>query len=130
MDSREEKRIFSRSNVNNRVEIITDDGVLSGQLGDVGMSGLSIRTDATLPAGAEYPVAILLEMADSAELRLNMQGRIARVDGEGMAVEFTEIEADSFDHLRKLVLYNTEETEKVENEFEANPGIKRGGGTA
>lgn len=125
MGSKDEKRAFSRAFAHNRVEIGSGDDTLTGRLGDIGMNGLFVVTDGTLPTGHEFPVRVFLEISENESLRLNMQGRIARTTGQGMAVEFTEIESDSFEHLRKLVLYNAVEPQKAEREFDEHPGIRR-----
>lgn len=111
-----------------KVEITGDDGtVVSGQLKDVSVNGLFVGTTETLPIGAEYPVSILLETADGHAIELLMKGRITRLDSEGIAVQFTEIDADSLDHLRNLVMYNAKDPDQVEHELERHLAFRRPG---
>lgn len=128
MQDGSDKREFSRAFVAKKVEITGDDGtVVSGQLKDVSVNGLFVGTTETLPIGAEYPVSILLETADGHAIELLMKGRITRLDSEGIAVQFTEIDADSLDHLRNLVMYNAKDPDQVEHELERHLAFRRPG---
>ncbi len=42
-----------------------------------------------------------------------------------LAVEFTELDPDSYNHLRRLILSNAKDPEKAEQEFESHWGIRR-----
>jgi hypothetical protein len=42
-----------------------------------------------------------------------------------LAVSFTELELDSYDHLRRLIMNNTDEPERAEREFLSHWGIRR-----
>ena len=42
-----------------------------------------------------------------------------------MAVQFNEMETDSFVHLRNLVLYNSADTARVEQELRDHLGLRR-----
>jgi len=52
---------------------------------------------------------------------------IVRSDQDGMGVEFTEMPLESYDHLRKMVLLNATDPERVEQEFRDHIGLKRAG---
>ncbi len=57
--------------------------------------------------------------------KIETEGRVQRVTGEGMAIEFTLIEVESFGHLRELILRNTDYVRKVEKELRGHAGIKK-----
>ncbi len=46
-----------------------------------------------------------------------MKGEVVRVEEDCIALYFFEIDLDSFFHLRNIVYYNTEDADKIENEF-------------
>ncbi|MGE0684275.1 MAG: hypothetical protein AB7P69_25630, partial [Candidatus Binatia bacterium] len=59
-------------------------------------------------------------------VRVEVGGKVVRVDTDGMGVEITEIVGvESFEHLRNLVRYNSADTDQVEQEFHDHIGIKR-----
>ncbi len=45
----------------------------------------------------------------SSDLVLRMQGRVVRSQPEGVAVQFEEIDLDSFYHLKNIVYYNSDD---------------------
>ena len=48
-----------------------------------------------------------------------------RITEEGIALVFTEVGLEAYEHLHNLVLLNTDDTEKVEQEFNAHLGLKK-----
>lgn len=53
----------------------------------------------------------------SSQLRLVMKGTVVRVDGDGIALHFTEIDIDSFYHLKNIIYYNSNDPDAIEEEF-------------
>ena len=53
----------------------------------------------------------------TSELRLEMKGEIVRVEENGVALHFTEIDLDSFYHLKNIVYYNSEDPDTIQAEF-------------
>lgn len=91
----------------------------------VSMSGLRIPYKGALPEpGTACHVAIVLRAFDH-RLPIEAAGRIIRSDPGSLAMEFVELDLDSYQHLRQLILNNTDEPEKAEQEFLSNPGIRR-----
>jgi hypothetical protein len=54
----------------------------------------------------------------SDELVLSMQGEVVRVQKEGIAVKFCEIDLDSFYHLKNIVYYNSENPDELTGELD------------
>ncbi len=50
----------------------------------------------------------------SSDLVLRMQGRVVRAQPGGLAVQFEEIDLDSFYHLKNIVYYNTDDPDGEE----------------
>ena len=50
-------------------------------------------------------------------LRLTMKGKIVRVDSDRVALSFTEIDLDSFYHLKNIIYYNANDPDTIEQEL-------------
>jgi hypothetical protein len=121
------RREFTRVPVQVEVEVTSEKPpTVSGQATDVSLKGRYLVCDNPLPLGSDCRVALLLGGRENS-LRIEVCGKIARVDDAGMGLEITEIMGlDSFEHLRNLVLYNsTTDTGQVEGEFDSHVGLKR-----
>lgn len=60
------------------------------------------------------------------EVTIRVHARIARRDGEGAAIQFTEIHgAESWNHLRELVRLRSGGDDEIEQDFERHVGIER-----
>ncbi len=66
--------------------------------------------------GEECGVELRLAGASS-DLVLRMQGRVVRCQEEGIAIQFEEVDLDSFYHLKNIVYYNTKDPDAVDREF-------------
>jgi len=53
----------------------------------------------------------------SSELRIEMKGEVVRVDSEGIALHFTEVDLDSFYHLKNIIYYNSEDPDAIRSEL-------------
>jgi len=53
----------------------------------------------------------------SSQLRLSMKGTIVRVDADRIGVHFTEIDLDSFYHLKNIIYYNSSDPDAIEQEL-------------
>lgn len=54
-----------------------------------------------------------------------MKGRVQRISEDGIAILFTEVGLEAYEHLHNLVLLNTDDPEKVEQEFDDDIGLKK-----
>ena len=119
------KREFSRSRASVRAKASTDCGVtVEGESCDVSLNGLSVATTKTLPLDMPCAVTLTLE-GGAGEIRIEAKGKVARIDGETMAIEFTGLDGDSVEHLRNLILYNADNSERTEQEFHDHLGLKQ-----
>jgi hypothetical protein len=120
------QREFTRIPIQLEVQVTpTRQPASSYQVRDVSMKGLYLLCEQPLPMGAECRITLLLGDKEN-PVRIEVGGKVARVDADGMGVEITEIVGvESFAHLRNLVLYNSSNTEQVEREFHDHIGIKR-----
>jgi hypothetical protein len=70
----------------------------------------------SLEVGQEVAVTIHLEL-QAPELDVRVKGRIVRADQSTVAVDFSEVELESFRHLFGLVQYNAPEPEAIGQEL-------------
>jgi len=87
------------------------------------MKGMLVQTLAQLPVGLECEITISLV---EHEIEIQLMGTVVRNYPEGIAFQFTKIMGpESFAHLRNLVLYNAQDVDQVEHEFETHAGIRK-----
>ena len=125
MTSIENKRDFTRAVVGIEAEIIAEDIFIHGLVGDVSLKGLFLICDEQMPEGSECTVHLLLGDPESPHLCIETKGVVVRNLGNGIAIEFTEIDLDSYGHLKNLVSMNVAEVEQVESEFKNHLGLKK-----
>ncbi len=93
------------------------DVTVKGEVENLSVKGMSVKTGQKINPG--ITVSILLDLSDkSSRLTLNLIGEITRQDSDGMAVEFTEIDTDSFVHLRNVISRTLLNEEKIAREFD------------
>ncbi len=120
------KREFTRVNTIIEARVTAGDTVVqSARTRDISMNGLFVETNERLEPGIPCEIVLFLGRSAS-DYRIEAHGKIVRSDDSGIAVEFTDIVGvDSYDHLRNLVLYNSSNTEQVEEELRTHLGIRR-----
>jgi hypothetical protein len=123
---REEKREFLRVPFVTEAQIIVGDCAIRSTTGiDVSLSGLRLSTAETAPpVGAPCSVKIRLGGREQ-ELVIEAQGAVIRTEPGHVAVRFSELDYDSYQHLRQLILLNSEDPERAEEEFSEHWGIRR-----
>jgi hypothetical protein len=120
----ESTREFSRIPLRLEVQLLLEDGSeVFGNGVDLSLKGAFCETEASPPVGTPCTVALTFDSGDN-KLSFYAAGRIARVADHGLAVEFTELELESFHHLRNLIRFNAPDPEAVDREFETHVGLK------
>jgi hypothetical protein len=118
----QERRARTRVGYKGSVELIHGDGLPArAVIRDISINGLFVETEAELTEGQSCRVVV--HLGQTADIFLTVQGRVSRVGEGGLGIAFESIDPDSFDHLRKLVLYNSPQPDRIENEFK-KPGLK------
>lgn len=118
-----DKRKRTRVDFSIKVEIArTGDEFKYMDLRDLSMRGLYAYTRKPFNIGEDCDIRIgLLDGNDEAVIVL--KGVVVRTDDKGMGIQFTEIDADGFQHLRNIMYYNTGDPEKIDKEL-ALPSFK------
>ncbi|MCH8924496.1 MAG: PilZ domain-containing protein [Planctomycetes bacterium] len=102
------------------VTVISDEIEFSSNVVDVSMNGVFIRSGELIPAGSKCRV----RLSNDSGLLIDAEGEVSRVDADGMAVQFTSLEVDDYQHLRRLVHYNAADADRVAGEIEDSSGIR------
>jgi len=125
-DQANEKREFIRVPFNTEVEIQTQGRTITSRAPiDISMTGLRLAIEQSVPpAGASCNVKIILA-ASEPRVVIEAQGTVIRSGTGSLAVTFTELDLDSYHHLRQLIMNNTDEPERAEREFISHWGIRR-----
>ncbi|MFP4039571.1 MAG: PilZ domain-containing protein [Desulfosudaceae bacterium] len=89
---------------------------IEGEVLNLSLKGMLVDTDINIPENQELAIKVYLSGTTS-EVNLNMKGEVVRSDQTGVAIEFREIDLDSFIHLRSVVGYNEGDEDKVMKEF-------------
>lgn len=118
------RREFTRVPIRVSAEVrCQSGGVLKGFASDLSLNGLFLGGAGHVPVGTRCDVQLSLDGGGEI-MTIEAVGQITRSGVDGVAVTFDQIEADSFDHLRNLVLYNSPDPDRVSDEFLGHLGIK------
>ena len=92
------------------------DNILEGDVVNLSTGGMLLNTGETIPVGETVQVSIYL-YGSSSQLSLAITGKIVRGSEKGLAVRFTELDLDSFIHLRNIISHNAVDDENIIKEF-------------
>jgi len=120
-----EKRDFIRVPFSTEVDVRVQGRTIRSREGiNISMSGIHLTTADTIPpAGTPCQVKIILEMSGS-RIVIEASGKMVRSHPGNVAIEFIELDLDSYHHLRRLIVSNADDPERAENEFSAHWGIR------
>jgi hypothetical protein len=117
---RTEQRKFTRIPFRTEVRISTEEGVLvSNLLRDISLGGAFVLVTPALNPGAACSVQLDL-IGGASLLRITVEAEVLRVDPEGMALKFTNIDVDSLIHLKHFIKVHSADPNLVEEEFAHN----------
>ncbi len=121
----EDHREFSRVDIKLHAKILAKGKeIMSRDTHDVSMKGLFVNCDSDWPVGTECEIHLALEGQDP-PVDLEVKGRVQRVTESGMGLLFTEVSLEAYEHLHNLVMLNTHDPDKVEQEFKNHLGLKK-----
>lgn len=110
-------RRLSRVEIHLKAIARKDDTEAIGTIRNISLNGIFLEIDSNIfNIGDIISVEIQL-LKDKAEYHINVGGNIIRKEDDGFAVQFTDIELDSFVFLKNLITYNKGDSEQVDIEF-------------
>lgn len=115
----EEKRRYERVHFVEDIEIIHANKRYRGVVADISMKGVLIRLD-EIPLEEADSDTWLIRLPLSSEVQIVVHAKPSHFDHIHHAVgfHFTEIDADSMAHLRRLLELNTGNAGEIERELE------------
>ncbi len=111
-----EKRRFSRVDFTVKALVAAGDTAFRGEVDNLSLHGIFIKTDQRLPLGTEVDITIGLAEVEP-EIVIHVQATVARHTEEGIGFEFGKIDVDSFTHLRSIISYRKGDADVVMDEF-------------
>jgi hypothetical protein len=119
----EDHREFSRVNIKIHAKVQAKGReIVSTGAHDISMKGLFVKGKVDWPIGTECEIYLILEGQNSP---VDIKGRVQRITEDGIALLFTEVSLEAYEHLHNLVLLNTDDPEKAEREFKNHLGLKK-----
>ncbi|MCF7949916.1 MAG: PilZ domain-containing protein [Spirochaetia bacterium] len=115
----QKKRDTTRVEFHTRAELEIEGQVVSGTVEDLSLKGMFLKTDASqqsIQIGQEVMVTIRFSGTTS-NLSIDVQGKVVRLTQQGLGIEFTDMEFDSFVYLRNVVAYNAGDEDAIMDEF-------------
>lgn len=109
-------RKFSRVRFNVEAVIRFGERQFRGGVENLSMTGMFLVTDERLADGESVDITIVLA-GTAPPVSVNFSGRVSRIDGNGMAFSFEKIDLDSYMHLKNIVAYNIDDSEKMMEEI-------------
>jgi hypothetical protein len=114
MNQRKRTRVESRKAVT-----LTGPGIeIQGEIVNVSLKGCLVGIEAENRPAEGEAVSVTIHLEPGSEsLDVAVRGRVVRHYSEGIALEFTEVPPESFNHLFRLVQYNAPDPEGIEKEL-------------
>jgi len=89
---------------------------ISGMVDNLSMKGMFLTTGESLPHDGPLEVSITLS-GSSSTLSIMLKGRAVRRSETGLAIEFQEMDLDSFVHLRNIIAQNCDDPDALCEEY-------------
>jgi hypothetical protein len=89
---------------------------------NLSIGGCLLPLNAEFTPGSTCHLKILMDATNS-ELSILIDGEIVRCEQGAIAVKFTGIDPDGLFHLHGIVLYNSHDSQLVEDEIKRHPGL-------
>lgn len=123
MPDREQRR-FTRVPFKVETRMETADRVYTVvELYNLSVGGCLLPLEPALSVGEAVRVVIVLTR-EPAPLEVEVEAEVVRHEDGMTALKFIRIDPDSLFHLRNIIRYNASDTDAVESEFDAHPGLK------
>ncbi|MGA2229179.1 MAG: PilZ domain-containing protein [Syntrophobacteraceae bacterium] len=89
---------------------------INGTVDNLSMKGMFLNTRERLSGDSALKVSMTLP-GSSSILSMELKGRALRQTETGIAIEFQEMDLDSFIHLRNIVAINSDDADAVYKEY-------------
>lgn len=111
-----EKRKFERVDLRTEAIVRHRDVTFRGEVQNLSLKGLFVRTDQKIPLNEKVDVAMLFH-GSSSELSFNLEANVVRATGEGIGLNFRKIDIDSLVRAEKAATAGGSDRQQVIEEF-------------
>jgi hypothetical protein len=112
-----EKRNFARIPFQTKAIVRSKDATVIGIVENLSLDGIFLKTPEKLRLNRIIKIELLFT-GTSSQLSILLDGKIMRHENIGMAIQFKNVDLDAFLHLKNLISYNTNQMEKLKEEFD------------
>ena len=112
-----EKRNFDRIPFQTKAIVRSKDTTVIGIVENLSLDGIFLKTPEKLNLNRIVKIELLFT-GTSSQLSILLDGKIMRHENVGMAIQFKDIDMDTFFHLKNLISYNTNQIGTLEDEFQ------------
>ncbi len=109
MSFSQEKRKFSRVPFSTRIDVVMDPHgdktKLSLNSDNLSLRGAFVQTEKKFQQGTACNIIIYLT-GSIEDIKLQIQGKVARQDNAGIGIVFDVMDVDTYTHLKNIVKYN------------------------
>jgi hypothetical protein len=109
-------RKFSRVRFNVGATVRVADRQFQGAVENLSMTGMFLVTTEQLKNGETAEITIVLT-GTCPEIVVSFNGVVTRVAEDGVAFTFEKMDLDSYTHLKNIIAYNIDDSEKVMEEI-------------
>ena len=109
-------RKFSRVTFKVNATITAARRQFHGCVENLSMNGMFLVTGERLAVGEPVDITIFLT-GSNPEISVSFSGRTCRATDDGLGFTFEKIELDSYTHLKNIIAYNINDSEKVLEEI-------------
>lgn len=115
--SGEDKRKFTRIPFDIEVSLAAGDtAIRSSRLQNISLQGMYVVTDARWKIGTDC-VGELEVVGKSTHLTIQVKAEVLRVEKDGLAMKFTEMDLDSLTQLRHLIATHSDDPDLMDKEY-------------
>ena len=112
-----DKRKFTRIPFDIEVSLAAgDNAIRSSRLRNISLEGMYVITDAKWKVGTEC-VGSLEVVGKSTRLTIQVKAEVLRVEKDGLAMKFIEMDLDSLTHLRHLIAIHSDDPDLLDREY-------------
>ena len=112
-----EKRNFDRIPFQTKAIVRSKDTTVIGIVENLSLDGIFLKTPEKLNLNRIVKIELLFT-GTSSQLSILLDGKIMRHENIGMAIQFKDVDMDTFFHLKNLIAYNTNQVGKLKDEFQ------------
>ena len=109
-------RKFSRVQFNVGATVKIGDRQFQGAVENLSMTGMFIVTTEKFVGGETADITIVLT-GTLPEIAVNFSGVVTRITEDGVGFTFEKMDLDSYMHLKNIIAYNIDDSDKVMEEI-------------